>query len=385
MRCLNFYIGYLLLVFIVLGCISCNGKKNNGRAGHVQQQQEVNKVQLEDLLKPVNGFVISTIQVTSIEHREEEIELNVVGTVAYDTRNARSISSKINGRIEKLYIRYKYQPVQKGQRIMEIYSPELMTAEENLLFLLRNDSTDTLIIDAAKDRLRLMGMSADQVAALMSTKKPIYSVPVYSSVNGFITDINKSANSAPADNMRQVTTNMDFGIREGTYVQSGQAVFTVYDPSKAWILIDIYPEQQTLVAVGNPVKIVPETAPSEPFVKSIDYIEPIFKEGKKTGVARVYFNNETHGLPIGSRVTAVIYAKSKAAWWLPKEATLSIGRERIVFKKEEAGFKATKIAAGIEVDGKVQILGGLEKEDSVAVNAGYLVDNEAFINANTND
>ncbi len=419
MKQVNFYIVFLFALHVVIGTASCNNKEETDHTAHDQEKEvytcpmhpeiirnapgscpicgmdlvkketgseAIKDVQLEALLKPVDGFVISTVQVTSVEQRDEDIELDVVGTVAYDTRQAGAISSRVNGRIEKLYVRYKYQPVQKGQRIMDIYSPELMTAQQNLLFLLRNDPNNTSLINAAKDRIRLMGMSAAQVATVVRTGEAIYSVPVFSNYSGYVTEINNTANAVSADNMQQAaTSNQQLAIKEGMYVQSGQAVFTVYDQSRAWILLDIYPEQQTLVQVGNPVRIVPETAPAENFRATVDYIEPIFRTGKKTVAARVYFNNASRRLPIGSRITANIFAKPKAAWWLPKEAVLSLGRDKIVFKKEETGFKAIKITTGIEANRQVQILTGLQQKDSVAVNAQYLVDNEAFIKANNNE
>ncbi|RYE17940.1 MAG: efflux RND transporter periplasmic adaptor subunit [Sphingobacteriales bacterium] len=419
MKLLNLNIVFLFAVSLIMGFGSCNDKGKTDHTAHDQQQEvytcpmhpeiirnapgscpicgmdlvkketgseAIKDVQLEALLKPVNSFVVSTVEVTTLEQRDEDIELDVVGTVAYDTRQAGAISSRVNGRIEKLYVRYKYQPVQKGQRIMDIYSPELMTAQQNLLFLLRNDPNNSSLINAAKDRLRLMGMSAGQVATITRSGTAIYSVPVFSNYSGFVTDINNTTNASSTDNMQQATTsNQELAIKEGMYVQTGQAVFTVYNQSRAWILLDIYPEQQTLVQVDNPVRIVPETAPSENFRATVDYIEPVFRTGKKTVAARVYFNNATRRLPIGSRVTANIFAKPKAAWWLPKEAILSLGREKVVFKKEETGFRAIKITTGIEVNRQVQILTGLQKQDSVAVNAQYLVDNEAFIKANNNE
>ncbi len=419
MKLLNLHIVFLFAVSLIMGFGSCNDKGKTDHTSHDQQQEvytcpmhpeiirnapgscpicgmdlvknetgseAIKDVQLEALLKPVNSFVVSTVEVTTLEQRDEDIELDVVGSVAYDTRQAGAISSRVNGRIEKLYVRYKYQPVQKGQRIMDIYSPELMTAQQNLLFLLRNDPNNSSLINAAKDRLRLMGMSAGQVATITRSGTAIYSVPVFSNYSGFVTDINNTTNASSTDNMQQATTsNQELAIKEGMYVQTGQAVFTVYNQSRAWILLDIYPEQQTLVQVGNPVRIVPETAPSENFRATVDYIEPVFRTGKKTVAARVYFNNATRRLPIGSRVTANIFAKPKAAWWLPKEAILSLGREKVVFKKEETGFRAIKITTGIEVNRQVQILSGLQKQDSVAVNAQYLVDNEAFIKANNNE
>ena len=405
---------FLLLILLSLFA-SCSNEKKDEHKGHEQQKDQevytcpmhpeiirnapgscpicgmdlvkkdtgykaVQDVELDALLKPANEFVVSAIPVTTIEQSEEDIELNVVGTVAYDTRQAGAISSRVKGRIEKLYIRYKYQPVKKGQRVMDIYSPELVTAQQNLIFLLRNDANNNALINAARDRLLLMGMTSSQVVEVARSKTAKYSVAVFSNYSGFVTDLNTSANNSQADAMQpQITTNQQLNVKEGMYVQSGQAVFSVYNPASAWILLDIFPEQQRLVKTGNAVKVVPETAPHQNFRAKIDYTEPIFRPGTKTLTARVYFNNASMQLPIGSRVTACIFASSKNASWLPKEAVLSLGRDKIVFRKETGGFRAHKITTGIQLNRLVQVVTGLSTTDSVASNAQFLVDNEAFI------
>ena len=340
----------------------------------------VHDVELEALLKPANEFVVASIPVTAIEHREEEIELNVVGTVAYDTRQSAAISSRVTGRIEKLYIRYKYQQVSKGQRIMDIYSPELVTAQQNLIFLLHNDPGNTSLISAAKEKLLLMGMTSNQVAEVLQSRTPKYAVPIFSNYSGFVTDLNASANNTSANDMQtQPSTNQELSMKEGMYIQSGQAVFSVYNQARAWILLDIFPEQQDLVKPGDLVNVVPETAPHQKLRTHIDYIEPVFRPGSKTLSARVYFNNASMQLPIGSRVTATIFVSSGKAFWLPKEAVLSLGRDKIVFRKEPGGFKAHQVITGMELNRFIQVVSGLSAEDSVAGNAQFLVDNEAFI------
>jgi Cu(I)/Ag(I) efflux system membrane fusion protein len=332
------------------------------------------------LLKPANEFVIASIPVTTMEQREEYLELKVVGTVGYDTRQAGVISSRVGGRIEKLYIRYKYQPIKKGQRVMDIYSPELMTAQQNLLFVLKNDPGNSSLISATKERLQLMGMTSMQVAELIRSRKAQYSIAVYSQYGGFATELNKGVNNVQAEAMQGVSgLSNGLSVKEGMYVQSGQAVFSVYDPSKAWILLDIFPEQQALISKGNAVRIVPETAPHQNFRAQVDYLEPIFRPGVKTLSARVHFNNAQLQLPIGSRVTATIFSSSKSAAWLSREALLSLGREKIVFRMESGGFRAHKVVTGIEVNRSVQIISGLSAGDSVAANAQFLIDNQAFI------
>lgn len=366
---------YKFIFLVVLSlCIACrNQKKETGN-------NAVQDVELDALLEPANEFVVASIPVTTIEQREEEIQLNVVGRVAYDTRQAGAISSRVKGRIERLYIRYNYQPIKKGQRVMDIYSPELVTAQQNLLFLLKNDSGSASLVNAAKERLLLMGMTPGQVAQVTRTKTALYSVAVFSNYSGFVTDLNSAMNNSSADAMpAQALSNQELSVKEGAYVQTGQAVFSVYDPARAWILLDIFPEQQSLVRQGNRVTIVAETAPAHTLSATIDYIEPIFRPGAKTLSARVYFNNAAMQLPIGSRVTANIFAPSKNALWLPKECVLSLGRDKIVFKKEAGGFRAYKVVTGKEVNHSVQIVAGLSVSDSVATNAQFLMDNEAFI------
>jgi Cu(I)/Ag(I) efflux system membrane fusion protein len=340
--------------------------------------EAIQNIEVNDLLQPTNSFVVSTIPVTTIKQKEESIELSVLGNVVYDTRQIGTISSKVNGRIEKLYIKYKYQRVKKGQKVMDIYSPELATAQQNLLFLIENDPGNSSLIDAAKDRLMLIGLTRQQINQIISTKQIVYSVSVYSSFSGFATDF--TGKSEETNNMAAMTSSIqELSIKEGMYLQKGQAAFSVYNADRVWILLNLYPEQQTLISVGNPVHVVPETVPQRSFRANIDYIEPLFRQGNKTMTARIYFNNAVLQLPIGSRVKATVFANTKDAVWLPKEAVLTLGRNKIVFLKIASGFKATSINTGLEVNNSIQIVKGLSATDSVAANAHYLVDNEAFI------
>lgn len=402
----------LVIFFLMLSIVSCNNQEKDDHVAHeaekrfvytcpmhpevtrdapgscpicgmdLQKKEETGKnmdtIRFDDLLKPTNEFVISTIPVTTMERKEENIELDVLGNVAYDTRQIGTITSRASGRIEKLYIRYRYQLVRKGQKVMDIYSPELATAQQNLLFLVRNDPGNTTLIQAAEQRLILLGLNKEQINQVVSSKKIMYSVSVYSSYAGFATDFARgSANTNDMNTMANPT--QELNIKEGMYLQKGQAVFSVYNADKAWILLNLYPEQQALVRIGNPVSIVPETSPQLGFSGRIDYIEPLFRQSNKTVTARVNFRNNQLGLPIGSRVKAKIFGNIKDAMWLPKEAVLSLGRNRIVFVKEASGFRAREINTGLVLSHSIEIIKGLSLTDSVAANAHYLVDNEAFI------
>ena len=112
---------------------------------------------------------------------------------------------------------------------------------------------------------------------------------------------------------------------------------------------------------------------------TIDFIEPFYRKESKTLTARIYFNNSSLKIPIGSQVRATVFGNARDAYWLPKEAVLSLGIDKIVFQKVAGGFKAHKVTTGILHQNHIQVTGGLSVTDSVAANAQYLMDSESFI------
>jgi Cu(I)/Ag(I) efflux system membrane fusion protein len=337
--------------------------------------------ELESLLKPTNEFVISSIPVTTIQKREEQIEIEALGNIAYDTRTVGSISARVSGRIEKLYVKYRYQKISKGQHILDIYSPELLTAQQNLLFLLKNDAGNTALLEAAKEKLLLLGMDNQQLRKIIQSGQPSLSMAVYSSYSGHIHEAAKGDIMNPESGLMKDVSLIteELSLKEGMYVQKGQSVFTVFNPDRAWAILNIYGENQPLVKVGNAVRVVPETAPTKDFRAMVDFIEPFYRKESKTLTARVYFDNSDLKIPIGSQIRATIFGNTKDAYWLPKEAVLSLGIDKVVFQKSDGGFKAHKINTGITHKNHIQVLDGINETDSVAVNAQYLMDSESFI------
>lgn len=344
--------------------------------------QKVNSIELEDLLKPTNEFVITSVPVTTIENKSVEIAIEAIGNIQNDTREISSISAIVAGRIEKLYVRYRYQMVEPGEKIMDIYSPEIATAQQNLLFLLKNDPTNKSLINAAKQRLLLMGMNSQQLHQLISSGKASFTVAVYSKIMGHIHEAGAEKMDATGNMQVPSSTTAPLTIREGMYVQQGQRIFSLTNPNKAWAVLNIFPENQHYVKVGNAVKIVPEAMPQKAFRAQINFIEPFYRQGSKTLTARVYFDNENIQIPIGSQVRADIFGSSANANWLPKEAVLSLGLNKVAFVKSGGGFVARKIETGIEQNNLVQVVNGLALTDTVASNAQYLIDSESFIKIN---
>ncbi|WP_242673049.1 efflux RND transporter periplasmic adaptor subunit [Niastella yeongjuensis] len=343
--------------------------------------EKVTDVSLNDLLRPSNQYVLSSIPTVHIQQRDEPLEITSYGFITYDTRQVGTVASNVAGRIEKLYVKHRYQRVNKGQKIMDVYSPELLTAQQNLLFLLQHDADNQVLISAARQKLLLLGMSNQQLDQVVRSGKPVFTVSIFSAYSGHIHESSPEAmQQQEATGMKDVSLiTEELQLKEGMYITKGQNLFSIYNPSKAWAVLNIFSGQAGMVKVGDKVRIVPETAPDKDFRAAINFMEPFYRSDSKTATARVYFNNPNMGIPIGSQVKAVIFAGARSARWLPEEAVLTLGLDKVVFIKKDDAFIAHRIEVGMVNNHLIQVLNGLNEQDEVAANAQYLVDSESFI------
>jgi len=342
---------------------------------------EVAQVDLSTLLRPTNGYVISQIPVTTIEQTTKLITMEAFGRVEYDTRYINTISAKVSGRIEKLYVKYRYEHIHQGHPVMDIYSPELVTAQQELLFLVKSDPGNITLINAAKQKLLLLGLGSDQLQQVVQSGKAKQTVTVYSKYAGHIHEaIGMQPNSTTSGSETEMTEQTEeLQVREGMYVEKGQPVFRVYNTDNSWVLLNLFADQASLVKVGMPVSVLPETAPGKMFEGKIGFIEPFYRSNSKTTTARVYFSNMQLQIPIGSQVQAKMQVSSSKTDWVPRDAVLSLGLNNVVLVKQSNGFKVHAVQVGIVAGNEIQILNGLTVEDSIAANAQFLMDSESFI------
>ena len=346
-----------------------------------EKSVSISEIKLDDLLQPTDQFIVSSIPVTSLRNEMKEITVDALGTVTYDTRHINSISARVSGRIEKLYVRYRYQHILKGDRIMDIYSPELATAQQELMFLIKNDPENKGLIKAAKQKLFLLGMSEEQLSKVISSDKPSSTVTIYSNYSGHL---HEAGNTMPVSNGNETKTDVsttmeELPVKEGMYVQQGQNIFQIFNTDNIWVLLNIFPESQAIVKPGNPVEISPETNPSLSLKGQINFIEPVYRTESKTLTARVYLKNTMGMIPIGAQVRARIFTGKEQTNWLPKNAVLSLGIDKVVFLKTPGGFQVHKVETGISYQDLIQIVSGLNETDSVAANGQYLADSESLI------
>lgn len=393
--------GFIILGIAVILLISaCKEQKNAHRdPGGVRIDSN-----LSHLLKPSNEQVVSALPVIKAAYGSKIFSEEVQGIVNYDARNQHNISSKVSGRIERLWIKYNYQPVKKGQLIMEIYSPDLAAAQQELLFIHRTGN-DPFMLAQGKQRLILLGMTPSGINNLLKTGKPGYRIPVYSNASGYILEKTATAAVSPLQAPSAAATSGGDGmnsmgggassaaipaalpvaspvlLREGQYVSAGASLFTIYSSDRMVAEFSLRAAFAAHLKKGRKFIFYKTADKSESQVAEIGLIQPTFKNGENFTIARVYLENPK--VKPGQLLTARIPVLLRASWWLPEPAVLSVGNKRVVFKKEGNVFLPKVVDAGITIGGMVQI-----KEDisnwNISKNAAYLVDSESFIKMREN-
>lgn len=330
---------------------------------------------IDNLLKPTNNFIVGDFQTTTAKDTAISNTINLPGLVAYDPNSSVNISARMSGRIERMYVNYKYQKVNKGQKLFDLYSPELLTAQQNFIYLISNDSGNTAIINASKQQLLLYGMTQNQINSLIASKKANPQITIFSPANGIVDGAEIMATTA-----MQTTNNTEtLNVKEGNYIKKGEVVFRLVNTNKVWGIFNINQGKSSLIKVNQEITIRTELDTDEIIKARINFVETQFNSDEKTNRVRVYLDNKNLKFPIGLRLEGVVKTKGINGIWIQKQAMVSIGNKKIVFLKINNGFKASVIKTGIETDDFIQILDGITVNDKIAENAHYLIDSESFI------
>lgn len=351
------------------------------------QTNEQAGISLNTVLQPVNSSVIADINAISPEEKLIPTQITAQGYLDFDTRTFNNIAARFSGRIEKLYIKYAFQEIHTGQRIFDIYSPDMVAAQQDLIYLSKNSAGETGLINAARQKLLLLGMTAPQVTQVIKSGKPFYSLPVYSPYEGHVHDMPHSQMAGTANNVMSpdFANNLPLSIKEGMYIEKGQNIFNVVNPHKLWAVIKIDPSAVAALRLNQPVKTTLPDVPGKTISGKVNFIEPTLQDGDKTTSIRVYIDNMDHALKVNSLVKATIQTGETKGLWIPRSALLDLGRTQVVWLKKGASFLAHQVLTGVKNGNEIQITKGLAVTDSLASDAQYLTDSESFIKTSGNE
>ncbi|MEQ8316185.1 MAG: efflux RND transporter periplasmic adaptor subunit [Phycisphaerales bacterium] len=239
---------------------------------------------------------LSRIETAPVGRFFPTAEVRMYGKVTYDETSVARLTAYFPGRIERLFVNYVGVPVSAGDHMAEVYSPELLAAFEELRQvasaardsrsaseLLRSATRDTLT--AAREKLRLFGLTSEQIAAVEEGRFESDRLPIYAPIGGVVTHL---------------------AVREGDYVQTGAAIATVADLSQLWVDMQAYESQLPLLRWGQSVSFTVEAHPGEVFEGRIAFIEPMIDQQTRTAAVRVAVDNTDRGLKPGMFASAVV-------------------------------------------------------------------------------
>lgn len=377
----------------------------NNHAGH----NAVND-SLALLVKPTNVSVISSIKTITPQSREQTHEIRVKGIINYDTNNWKSISARVSGRIERLYVKYNYEAVSKGQKIMDIYSPDLVNAQQELLFLKNNAEPE--LMETAKRKLRLLGATEQQISSVLRTGKINYSVSLYSPYSGYVAEQpgiglsggipnaaggtvisssssgsstmssmgkSESSSSAKAPALPDISTSSSIKLREGQYISAGQKLFSLINASQVWAEFYAAPDQLNGFKKGTMVEIQSVDVPNQKAIVPVSLIQPYYNQGVNYSLVRATVSNSDKTWKVGQLISVTNEGKSDYGTWLPRTAVLQLGTRYVSFVHRNGAFLPVYVKVFNLSGNWVDIGNSLPSTQRVAVNAWFLVDSESFI------
>lgn len=345
----------------------------------ITENNSVNDNSINNLIKPTDNFIVGNYQTTTAIDTTFSSEINLPGIVGYDPNSSVNIAARMSGRIERMYVNYKYQKVNKGQKLFDLYSPELLTEQQNFIYMVVNDAENPSIIDASRQKLLLYGMTQSQINALSNSKKVNPQISIYSPASGII-DGTGTMNNTTNPVMQSASNNTAvLNVKEGDYIKKGEVIFKLLNTDKVWGIFNVIQGYNSLIKTNQSIQITTELDKNEFIDAKINFVETQLNPVDKTNRIRVYLNNNKLKLPIGLRLQGVVKTNAVKGIWIQKQSMVSIGNKKIVFLKMQNGFKASSIKTGIEINDFIQIIEGISVKDVIAKNAQYLIDSESFI------
>lgn len=323
------------------------------------------------ILEMTNEAVkLANIQTTIVgeggENSGKTIRLS--GKIQPDERLASSQVAHVPGRIEKLYVSFTGEEVKKGQRIATLYSPELITAQRELLEALKLKDLNPDLIEAARNKLRYWKISETSIQEIEQKGEIQENFTVYADESGIVTK-------------RRVSV--------GDYVRQGASLFDLMNLSKVWVLFDAYEEDLSNISVGDKIEFTTPSLPNRTFKTRVTFIDPVINSNTRVASIRTEVNNSRGTL----KPEMLVYGKlQKSAsksnqLSIPKSAVMWTGQRSVVYTKvpdaNVPSFKFREIEIGDALGSNYQVISGLEVGEEVVTYGSFTIDAAAQLNNQT--
>ena len=299
--------------------------------------------------------------------------LRTVGVVRYNETSLADVNLRLEGWIRDLYVDYTGQPIQKGQPLLTLYSPDLLaTQQEYLLALKTRDQVKTSVIaDAreraeqlvasARQRLLLWNIPEEEIRALEDKRQAPDVVVFRSPVAGFV---------------------IEKQTLQGMHVMPGQMLYKVANLSTVWVEADVYEQEMAMARTGQRAIVTLDAYPGETFQGRAIYIYPFVEENTRTVKVRFQFANPRGRLKPGMYANVEIHGSEAMGLTVPANAVLNSGADQVVFVAQGEGyFTPRPVKVGRNLGDRIQIVDGLKEGEQVATGAAFFLDSESQLRA----
>ncbi|WP_415888974.1 efflux RND transporter periplasmic adaptor subunit [Neptuniibacter sp. SY11_33] len=289
-----------------------------------------------------------------------QAQLKTVGYVGVDQERVTDIHSRISGWVEQVKVSVKGEYVEKGTLLYEVYSPELVNAQEEYLAALR--SGNRFLRNASESKLVALGVSKAVLSTLNKQRQPLQKLPVYAPVSGYIDQIS---------------------LRRGTYIKPNSRLLTIAPLDQVWVTAELFERQGSAVQKGDVAEMTLAFMPGEIWRGQVDYVYPTVNQKTRTLNVRLRFDNPDLLLkPDMFAQIAIQSEPTKPLLNVSDTAVIKTGdQDRIVLALGEGKYKSVEVKAGPSMAGRTAILQGLFPEDRVVTSAQFMLDSESSISS----
>ena len=323
------------------------------------KEEQNSEIDPDAVSMSATAMQLANIQTAVIGSAEPVKVLRLDGKIQEDERLIFSQSSHIPGRIEDLKVNFTGDYIQKGQVIASVYSPDLVTAQEELFEAQKIKATQPQLFAAAKEKLKNWKLTDEQINNILASGKTLETFNVLSEVSGYVTQ-------------KKVNT--------GDYIRRGQAIYEIADLSKVWVLFDVYESDLPWIKKGDKVSYMIESLPGETFEGTIDYLDPVINPKTRVAKARVVQSNKGLKLKPEMFVSGKVEAKlpQTDAVVVPKTAVMWTGERSVVYVKSETEqgvyFNMREMDLGPALGESYVIENGIQQGEEIAVNGTFSID-----------
>ena len=303
---------------------------------------------------------LAQIQTMVVNKGKADKSIRLNGKVQADERLLSTQSSHIPGRIEKLSVNFTGEFVSAGQVLANVYSPELVTAQEELFEAKKIKETQPALFNAAKEKLKNWKLSDKQIDQIVKSNKTIEQFPILANVSGYVTK--KMVNL-------------------GDYIKQGEALYEIADLSKVWVLFDVYESDMTWINKGDAVIYTVQSIPGKTFKGRISYIDPVINPKTRVAKARLEATNKGLMLKPEMFATGTIEAitnTGNASLIVPKTAVMWTGKRSVVYvmqmSAQGVSFVMREVTLGPELGESYVIEEGLQPGEEIAINGTFSID-----------